>query len=1442
MDDLETADIEIQPDSLELNLEDEKPEAAHLRDVSEQRVQFLEEQLLAVEKQSNEFKRLLADSTNRNSEFKRELQAQKLTVNEQKSSIRELQNENIRLKQEAETLNQRAEASEQLVESFKLENERLNHEVILKKDEIATAKITIGELRSANIEIQDAFNVTRAKLLTAESECAKWISQMKLLRQHKDFYSEVELSLITERDELNSRIIQLEEQISCLSASLESNVEQFAAERKALEETIEQKNSELNILHVDVDHLSNENQTLTTEVEKLTEERRQIEDRLKESFGDAANEKSRLISLQQQLSTQREEFDQKIATIEAERSVEQAATEQTLAAKDREIHSLNTEVNKLNEKVLMYAKMCNAENPEAMAPAAAKTSKLMNDATSLTELYAAHFGLIVELETKKIELKEAEKCLIETRKIFMDKVPLMRQHEEHITQYKREIEVLNAQVAELRKDRQEIVTTRDAYYNELRFSKETLEKSQRDCQTLTTQVQHLLEVSKDKSNAQVSGDVFSNIEELQQKNLELIGRLQTMENEKEDAIRTTHNQQFEEMRQKLSLTEQQSESLEDRNRHLTTCLSEAEKQREYYKKLHSEAENRLNEYLDPYRAAELKRNLEASLARENLAKQQAEALHSDLEKTEAHWKAKLDNRDQTIQQFQSTINKLKQIILNKQNIINESLVKHSSTTKNFNALQIEHKSLQEKMQLLEKQSAKLIEKHNTTVEEQKAIRLTKLQLEKELMESKNSLRLTTIELNSLKEQIVDYKNMKSLLSELTVAIERKTLLVELANSSGLSATTSERDQLKQRLEQLEIENKTTIDQLKLELSKCQEECVRLRVQRELAQKELEPLGSENQELRAQCQELSKELVETQKLLNENQIRQVDGKIALNEIDRLQKQVQEVMETATFWQTKYENALMEHVNLTEETESTSSECSIPAHRALLKFVDECKRRLTENFERNALLLQRIGVADVQLRTYADDMRVADELTSKQAEQIEELRAEISEMANKYDLRNAELEKTRSDAKSQSDELHSALAKMSELEEKVGQLTSSLEEEINNRNEQQRQLKNKQFELDELKIAVEKEKRDFDESLYAAQQRELEIAQKLSELRSELEKINSGIDVPVVELLKRTIGTLREERVKETSLRCVLTAEVHELRSNNTKLLGDVEKLQQELSNTKSDLQSNINLLDDQRDQINSVDAFKATISQLQAEIGETRKRLTAIEAEKNSLNQQLSSKTEEIQAVRKQIDTLENNLKKASERENEHTEKFGRLRDMAQNYKDEVIQLQKQVKELQKQLQATKASSTRIPITAPSSNPIPTASTNAPQAAKNLKMPVGIANLKKELVERAQEVIKLSRENQRLNDQLHEKEVEINNLKSSIIDLEKENAEKQHELETRTRELNDKTEETDRNLMRIKAIEMTLTGLRSQLKDKTDECEKLKQTLANSGSTPTPTTS
>lgn len=59
----------------------------------------------------------------------------------------------------------------------------------------------------------------------------------------------------------------------------------------------------------------------------------------------------------------------------------------------------------------------NASNPDAVAPAAARTAKLMKNANSLTELYAGHFAMVVELETKNAELKEAEAALAQVSKV-----------------------------------------------------------------------------------------------------------------------------------------------------------------------------------------------------------------------------------------------------------------------------------------------------------------------------------------------------------------------------------------------------------------------------------------------------------------------------------------------------------------------------------------------------------------------------------------------------------------------------------------------------------------------------------------------------------------------------------------------------------------------------------------------------------------------------------------------------------------------------------------------------------------------------------------------------------------------------------------------------------------------------------------------------------------
>jgi uncharacterized coiled-coil DUF342 family protein len=162
-----------------------------------------------------------------------------------------------------------------------------------------------------------------------------------------------------------------------------------------------------------------------------------------------------------------------------------------------------------------------------MAPAAAQTAKLMNNASLLTEIYAAHFSVLVEFESKKAELREAERTMIQMRQIIVSRSDAIREQQEQFGHAKREAEILQTQINGLRRDREEIVSSRDSYLNELRFTKDSLEKCQRDCQTLSKQVQHLtLRSTGQVSNEPIdeSSELFSNIQDLQQKNLELISR------------------------------------------------------------------------------------------------------------------------------------------------------------------------------------------------------------------------------------------------------------------------------------------------------------------------------------------------------------------------------------------------------------------------------------------------------------------------------------------------------------------------------------------------------------------------------------------------------------------------------------------------------------------------------------------------------------------------------------------------------------------------------------------------------------------------------------------------------------------------------------------------------------------------------------------------------
>lgn len=65
---------------------------------------------------------------------------------------------------------------------------------------------------------------------------------------------------------------------------------------------------------------------------------------------------------------------------------------------------------------------------------------------------------------------------------------MIQERQEQFDQAVREAEILREQLSRYERDREELVTSRDSYLNELRFTKNSLEEKQRECQTLSKQV------------------------------------------------------------------------------------------------------------------------------------------------------------------------------------------------------------------------------------------------------------------------------------------------------------------------------------------------------------------------------------------------------------------------------------------------------------------------------------------------------------------------------------------------------------------------------------------------------------------------------------------------------------------------------------------------------------------------------------------------------------------------------------------------------------------------------------------------------------------------------------------------------------------------------------------------------------------------------------------
>ncbi|KAI6190590.1 M protein repeat protein [Aphelenchoides bicaudatus] len=522
-----------------------------------------------------------------------------------------------------------------------------------------------------------------------------------------------------------------------------------------------------------------------------------------------------------------------MATARTNLETAQSEAEKVVEAKDSEVLLLRGEIDKMNEKLQMYAKMSNAGDPELMASAAARTAKMMNNASSLTEIYAEHFSLIAELESKKADLREAERTIVQLRDILIEHTPQIQQRQEHFDQAIRDVEILREKLGRYERDREQLLTSRDSCLSELQFTKNSLEEKQRECQTLSKQVQNLVacvQSSGSSESVEEGSELFSSIQELQQRNLELISRIKTMEVEKDEAIRNAQDAQFNELKHKMEVATQNLETSELRSKNLATCKNEAEKQRDYYKKAFDDLQKRAEDALDSPKVNQIRRDKEAAESRAQLAEQQVTDLKQELERNEQQAAAKNELWKNANDEAKAMITTLNNNVETKQAQINNLLDEKRSVTQSLRELEVRHRTQANHTNFLEKGNHKLLEKQTTMNDELQKLHTAKLELDKQLQQWKQTAQMTQLELDIIRQRANADLNLNSTLTELSTILDRKKLLMETMQSSVATKLTAERDEWRQKYESINSEKLQTEGDLKAELFRYQNECTRLEVE------------------------------------------------------------------------------------------------------------------------------------------------------------------------------------------------------------------------------------------------------------------------------------------------------------------------------------------------------------------------------------------------------------------------------------------------------------------------------------------------------------------------------------------------------------------------------------------------------------------------------------
>ncbi|CAD5217894.1 unnamed protein product [Bursaphelenchus xylophilus] len=1191
----------------------------------------------------------------------------------QRSHVSEQANQIYDLNKKLKLAESESSAGAEAVRELNADNARLREQLIstdkeqaVLREKAANLEGQIARYMDANSKLQlqlqkehRGANELRSKLNRLESEqinlksVAKHneIENSRLERelaaafQAQKLNSELYVQYLAERDDLKHQLKKMESLKSEAEAVLQIKSQAFEIDTANFKKEVEEKNEQLRQLQKSLEQLTNANKRLSAEVQTQKLAAANWEKRHQEAVESYDGEFGRLSEIAEKSESELKAKDEEIAKIQSSFELKLKELEELKKEKDVEIEILRDELHKAKEDIRIKDEMYQGGH-SIFSPAAQETLSLLKDAPSLTEIYAAHIDLKAELAKKVVLLQQAEKTLTKLREAFQAQTPILRQRTAQYEEAILELKHTTAQLKQYKQERDQVLVAQDASQHELQFTKDELERYQRDYRALSEQIQHLL---KEKQEPSENPLLFADIKELQLKNRELVSRLNTMESEKESALKAAEDKKFKELKDKLVALEQIRDDKDWQLGKMNTLVNDYKEQLKRKQSVDQHAPPRTLPDLEVNRLKSQLHSLESQLKCAEFKAETFEKRFTGLANTqtqrETQWTeqktsltAQIERLTKDSNEKHAEISQLKQKIQE----LTIQIKRHAGQHQDL-ALRLEFVSKKrDEIFFREQQKDKIIDE----------LRDQNRTLDLNYREISHTNALFKAQLTEFAKKFDLNSDLKASFSDFEALINRQEAKTRQEIDQKLAELTSENQTLKSTNLELNLAKEKLENDLKLLKLELESEVKRLKFELEHASISLDPVKNENSELKEKLKKLTEELLEYEKTATESSLFYTNNLMLVNEVEILKYQLDATARLTEYWKSRWE------ADFNLKIESSGE---IPPEEKL-DYSDSIRSLFNE----------------AELRIQETNDRLLDAHTRQMELEMEKqnLEAAISEINKKFEAKIAEYEEKlkkseekvvkpvkREHNEMEVDEIPAKIPKIEldfDLEDIKGQL-----EQRNN----ELKLVNDQFE-DFQKIA-ESERIQLQEEINHLKNEKSALWQRteqiINEVRTKLEQSPENLET------SELLNVLRQELANETAQRLQLLGQNEVLRRETQDCIAAQLHLRTELKKLNSDLTAAT--AQTQQIKLNAskkIDEANALLAEKQRNLDQLKANFTKkleeqtkdVELELSTLKQKVSEQENELKIVKDEKEKIANELEKKNE-------ECGKVKALAVKFREEL---------------------------------------------------------------------------------------------------------------------------------------------------------------------------